>query len=43
MRRKIDIESIIEVASALGELNDKSVFVGGAVVGLYVDDPAADK
>lgn len=43
MRRNIDIESIIEVASALGELNEKSAFVGGAIVGLYVDDPAADE
>ena len=43
MDRKIDIESIIEVATALGELNQKTVFVGGAVVGLYADDPAADE
>jgi len=43
MRRKIDIESIKEIASGLGELNYKSVFVGGAVVSLYVDDPAADE
>lgn len=43
MDRKIDIDNIIEVATALGELNEKTVFVGGAVVGLYVDDPAADE
>ncbi len=43
MRRKIDLESIAEIASALGDLNEKSVFVGGAVVSLYVDDPAADE
>ena len=43
MKRKIDIESIIEVATALGELNQKSVFVGGSVVSLYIDDPAADE
>ncbi len=35
--------SIVErVARALGPLNEKAVFVGGAVVCLYVDDPAAD-
>ncbi|MFZ4521079.1 MAG: nucleotidyl transferase AbiEii/AbiGii toxin family protein [Bacteroidales bacterium] len=43
MKRKIDIDSIIEVATALGELNQKSVFVGGSVVSLYIDDPAADE
>jgi hypothetical protein len=30
------------VANALGELNDQAVYVGGAVVSLYIDDPAAD-
>ncbi len=43
MRRQIDTESIVEVASALGELNEKTVFVGGAVVSIYVDDPAAEE
>lgn len=32
-----------EVAEALRELKDQMVFVGGAVVSLYVDDPAADE
>ena len=41
MRRKIDVDSIKEIASGLGELNYKSVFVGGAFVSLYVDDPAS--
>jgi predicted nucleotidyltransferase len=31
-----------QVARALGPLNEHAVFVGGAVVCLYVDDPAAD-
>ncbi len=31
-----------KIASALGELNDQVVYVGGAVVSLYVDDPTAD-
>ncbi|HKJ81851.1 MAG TPA: nucleotidyl transferase AbiEii/AbiGii toxin family protein [Ignavibacteriaceae bacterium] len=30
------------VADALGELNDQVVYVGGAVVGIYADDPAAE-
>lgn len=32
----------LKIAYALGELNQRVVFVGGAVVSLYVDDPAAD-
>lgn len=31
-----------KIAQALGELNEQVVYVGGAVVSLYVDDPAAD-
>ncbi len=31
-----------EVAEALQDLKDNMVFVGGAVVSLYTDDPAAD-
>lgn len=30
------------IASALGELNDRVVYVGGAVVSLYIDDASAD-
>jgi hypothetical protein len=30
------------IALALGELNARVVYVGGAVVSLYIDDPAAD-
>jgi hypothetical protein len=32
----------LQVAKALGELNEEVVYVGGAVVSLYIDDPAAD-
>lgn len=32
-----------EVAEALQELNEEIVFVGGAVLNLYTDDPAADE
>jgi hypothetical protein len=39
MRRQIDIKTIKEVATALAELNKKTIFVGGAVVSLYIDDP----
>lgn len=32
----------LKIAKALGELNERVVYVGGAVVSLYIDDPAAD-
>ncbi len=34
--------AITKVAIALGELNEQVVYVGGAVVSLYIDDPAAE-
>jgi hypothetical protein len=39
--RKQAIDSIILVAKSLGALLDQFVFVGGAVTGLLVTDPAA--
>ena len=30
------------IATALGELNEKVIYVGGATVSLYINDPAAD-
>lgn len=39
---KINREVIIKIAKALGDLNEHVVFVGGAVVSLYINDPAAD-
>jgi predicted nucleotidyltransferase len=38
----INRKAIKKIALALGELNEKVVYVGGAVVSLYIDDPAAD-
>lgn len=32
----------LKVAKALGDLNERVVYVGGAVVSLYIDDPSAD-
>jgi len=32
----------IKIAKALGSLNKKVVYVGGAVVSLYIDDPTAE-
>lgn len=32
----------IQVAKALDDLNEQVVFVGGAVVSLYINDPGAD-
>jgi predicted nucleotidyltransferase len=40
--KKINESIIKKVAVALGELNESVVYVGGAVVSLYADDPAAD-
>ena len=34
---------VAEIADALKQYKDKMVFVGGAVVSLYTDDPAADE
>jgi hypothetical protein len=31
------------VAKALQELKEEIVFVGGAIISLYTDDPAADE
>lgn len=31
-----------KIAQALGSLNEKVVYVGGAVVSFYIDDPSAD-
>jgi len=41
--RTINIAVVAEVAQALKEIKQDMVFVGGAVVSLYTDDPAADE
>lgn len=41
--KTINIELVSKVAKSLGKLNEKIVFVGGAVVSVYADDPAADE
>ena len=41
MRINSNIEKIEMVASGLGKLLPEIVFIGGAVVSLYTDDPAA--
>lgn len=41
--RVINIAIVAEVAEALKELKENMVFVGGAVISLYTDDPAADE
>jgi predicted nucleotidyltransferase len=41
--RTINIGVVEEVAQALKELKDQMVFVGGAVISLYADDPAAEE
>ena len=39
----INIAAVKKVAQALAELNNNVAYVGGAVVSIYVDDPAADE
>ncbi len=41
--KTINIGVVREVAKGLKDLKDDMVFVGGAVVSLYTDDPAADE
>lgn len=41
--RIINLAVVAEVAEALHGLTEQIVFVGGAVVSLYTDDPAADE
>ncbi len=41
--RTINIAVVAEVAQALKELKSQMVFIGGAVVSLYADDPVADE
>ena len=38
----INRKATYTIAKALGELNSDVVYVGGAVVSLYIDDPSAD-
>jgi predicted nucleotidyltransferase len=40
--RYLQEQALTEVCKALGNLQEKTVLVGGAVVGLYADDPAAE-
>ena len=40
--KKLNERMIKKIALALGDLNEKVVYVGGAVVNLYGDDPAAE-
>lgn len=35
-------EVIRRIAFALGEMNERVIFVEGATIGLYINDPAAD-
>jgi hypothetical protein len=41
--RTINIAVVAEVAAALKHIKKDMVFVGGAVVSLYTDDPAAEE
>lgn len=39
----INLALVAKVAKGLKELNEKMVFIGGAVISLYTDDPAAEE
>ncbi len=39
----INLALVAQVALGLQELRDKMVFIGGAVISLYTDDPAAEE
>ena len=41
--KTINLALVAQVAQALKELREKMVFIGGAVISLYTDDPAADE
>mgnify|MGYP000025560161 FL=1 len=41
--KTINIGVVAEVAEALQELKEQVAFVGGSVISLYTDDPAADE
>ena len=40
--KTINLHVVEKVAVALGEINDDVIYVGGAVVSLYVTDDGAD-
>lgn len=42
MRDAVNIQAVQLVASGLQDLREKVVFVGGAIISLYADDPGAD-
>jgi hypothetical protein len=37
----INKKVILKVANALGELNREVIYVGGATISLYIDDPSS--
>ena len=43
LNKYVDLQTVARVARGLQELREKMVFVGGAVIGFYADDLAADE
>lgn len=35
-------EVILKISLALGDMNERVIFVGGATIGFYINDPAAE-
>src|SRR6056297_1312379 len=42
-REEVNLASVEKVALALEEINDEVIYVGGAIVGLYVDEKSAEQ
>lgn len=40
--KQINLEILKKIAIGLGEINNQAVYVGGVIVSVYADDPAAD-
>lgn len=38
----LNLEVVAQVATALGDLNDQVVYIGGAVISIYATEPGAD-
>lgn len=42
-RQKVNLDAIEEVAIALEEINDEVIYVGGAIISLYVNEESAEQ
>ncbi len=42
MRDRVNMQAVQLVSAGLGELREQVIFVGGAIISIYADDPGAD-